>query len=109
VVRVGVAPKDIRVFMQRAGFGGHESYLSDLAAGQVYVRAPAPHPDDAARTLERLRTAARTLNGYAVALAAPARVRLDRWGYAPDALDRMQEMRRRWGAGGLLNPGAFII
>ena len=109
VVRVGVAPKDIRVFMQRAGFGGHESYLSDLAAGQVYVRAPAPHPDDAARTLERLRTAARTLNGYAVALAAPARARLDRWGYAPDALDRMQEMRRRWGAGGLLNPGAFII
>lgn len=109
LVRVGVAPKDIRAFMQRAGFGGKESYLTDLAAGQVYVRAPAPHPDDATRILDRLRTAARTLNGYAIVLAAPARARLDRWGYTPDALDRMQEMRRRWGAGGLLNPGAFIV
>ncbi|MDW8215064.1 MAG: FAD-binding oxidoreductase, partial [Roseiflexaceae bacterium] len=91
------------------GFGGKESYLTDLAAGHVYVRAPAPHPDDAARILDRLRTAARTLNGYAVALAAPARARLDRWGYTPDALDRMREMRRRWGADGLLNPSAFIV
>lgn len=109
LVRIGVAPKDIRGFMQRAGFGGKESYLTDLAAGQVYVRAPAPHPDDATRILDRLRTAARALNGYAIALAAPARARIDRWGYAPDALDRLQEMRQRWGAGGLLNPGAFIV
>ncbi len=109
LVRVGVAPKDIRAFMQRAGFGGNESYLTDLAAGQVYVRAPAPHPEDASRMLDRLRTAARTLNGYAIALAAPARARFDRWGFTPDALDRMQEMRRRWGADGRLNPGAFIV
>ncbi len=109
LVRIGVAAKDIKTFMQRAGFGGHESYLTDLSAGQVYVRAPAPHPDDTARILERLRAAAQALNGYAIALAAPARARLDRWGYTPDALDRMQEMRRRWGAGGLLNPGAFIV
>lgn len=109
LIRIGIAPKDIRGFMQRAGFGGRESYLTDLAAGQVYVRAPAPHPDDAHRILDRLRTAARTLNGYAVVLAAPARARLDPWGYTPDALDRMREMRRRWGADGLLNPGAFIV
>ncbi|PMP77581.1 MAG: FAD-binding oxidoreductase, partial [Roseiflexus castenholzii] len=39
LIRIGIAPKDIRGFMQRAGFGGRESYLTDLAAGQVYVRA----------------------------------------------------------------------
>ena len=83
--------------------------MADVAAGQVYVRAPAPHPDDAGRILERLRTAARTLGGYAVALAAPARARIDRWGFAPDALDKMQALRRRWGADGLLNPGAFLV
>jgi D-lactate dehydrogenase (cytochrome) len=109
MVRIGVAPRDIGALLQRAGFGGHESYVADVAAGQVYVRAPAPHPDDAGRILERLRTAARTLGGYAVALAAPARARIDRWGFAPDALDKMQALRQRWGADGLLNPGAFLV
>lgn len=109
MVRVGVAPRDIGALLQRAGFGRSESYVADVAAGQVYVRAPAPHPDDAGRILERLRTAARTLGGYAVVLAAPTRAPIDRWGFTPDALDKMQALRQRWGADGLLNPGAFLV
>ncbi|MGQ9550541.1 MAG: FAD-binding oxidoreductase [Roseiflexus sp.] len=109
MVRVGVAPKDIGVLLQRAGFGGNESYMADVVSGQVYVRAPAPHPDDAGRILDRLRTAAQTFGGYAVVMAAPARAPIDRWGFTPDALDKMQALRQRWGADGLLNPGAFLV
>lgn len=109
LVRVGVAPKDVGALLQRAGLAGSESYMADLAAGQIYLRAPAPRPEDAAALLTRLRQAARMLGGYAIALAAPARARLDPWGHTPDALDLMQTLRRRWGADGLLNPGAFIV
>ncbi len=109
LVRAGVAPKDVGALLQRTGPGSTESYLIDLAAGQIYLRAPAPPGTGHAAIVTRLRAAAQELGGYTVVLAAPARPRLDLWGHAPDAMDLMRALRRRWGADGLLNPGAFVV
>ena len=42
-------------------------------------------------------------------LSAPGQGDLDVWGYAPDTLDLMRALKKRWDARGLLNPGAFLV
>jgi glycolate oxidase FAD binding subunit len=34
---------------------------------------------------------------------------LDPWGYAPDTLPLMRQLRARWDPAGCLNPGAFLV
>ena len=52
-------------------------------------------------------SAALAMGGYAVGTRAPGPQ--DSWGYTPESMELMRELRRRWGAGGLLSPGAFVV
>ncbi len=103
-VRVGVAPKDLpRVLINLMPTLGDEPFLADLANGQLYMRR--------VEDLQAVRQAARAVGGYAVLLNAPPEQRdaLDVWGYTPDTLDLMRELRARWNPRGHLNPGAFVV
>jgi hypothetical protein len=51
------------------------------------------------------------MGGYAIVLptSGAASAAQDSWGYTPGSLELMRALRQRWGAGGLLNPGAFLV
>ena len=103
-LRVGVAPKDLlRVLTGLVPTLGAASFMADLANGQLYAR----HVQD----VQAVRQSAHVVGGYAVVLNTPPdrRDALDVWGYTPDALDLMRELKARWNPGGWLNPGAFIV
>ena len=79
------------------------SLLADLANGMLYVRGVNDTP--------ALQAAARARGGYATILptTGAAGCAFDRWGYQPEGIELMRGLRQRWGAGGLLNPGAFLL
>jgi hypothetical protein len=103
-LRVGTAPGDLPEVLGAMVAGGERaSFVADLASGLLYGRG--------ASDIEAIRREARAKGGYAVILPTPGAVSStsDIWGYAPDGLELMRGLRERWGAGGLLNPGAFLV
>lgn len=100
-LRVGVAVKDLDGLLPTLQGASSDtlSFVADLASGLLYVRGLAD--------LGATQRAAQQLGGYAQQIGAPAVG--DRWGHAPDALDLMRALRKRWGGDGLLNPGAFVV
>jgi D-lactate dehydrogenase (cytochrome) len=98
-LRAGAAAKDLPAVLRSLAGDGACSFLADLAGGLLYVRGIAD--------VAPLRRAALAVGGYAVVL--PAAGAQEIWGYTPDSLDLMRALRQRWGAGGLLNPGAFLV
>jgi D-lactate dehydrogenase (cytochrome) len=102
-VRAGVAAKDLPALLRSLPDVAAGSFVADLAAGLLYARG--------AGDIAPLRSAALALGGYAVGLPAPGATADadDIWGYAPESLELMRALRRRWGAGGLLNPGVFVV
>jgi D-lactate dehydrogenase (cytochrome) len=103
VVRAGVVAKDLPALLRSLPEDGTGSFVADLAGGLLYARG---FGDPTA-----LRRAALALGGYAVGLPMPGAAlgTQDIWGYTPESIELMRELRRRWGAGGLLNPGVFVV
>jgi D-lactate dehydrogenase (cytochrome) len=100
-LRIGVGARELPetlLALQKAG-AGKPSFVADLASGLLYLRG-VPVAD--------ARRAAKAARGYAVALNTVA-ADGDPWGHTPDGLNLMQTLRDRFGAGGLLNPGAFLV
>ena len=102
-MRVGVATKGLPAVLRSLADGGVSSFVADLAAGLLYARG--------AGDMATLRRAALAMGGYAVSLPTPGAAldTQDTWGYTPESLDLMRALRQRWGAGGLLNPGPFLL
>ena len=101
IVRAGVPAKHLPALLRARADGG--SFVADLAGGLLYVRD--------AGDVAPLRRAVLAMGGYVIALPAPgaASATQDFWGYTPGSLELMRALRQRWGAGGLLNPGAFPV
>jgi D-lactate dehydrogenase (cytochrome) len=104
-LRLGVAVKDLPGMLRALAAGGEAglSFVADLASGLLYARGLGD--------LAAAQRAAQTAGGYAMILraAGTADSAPDDWGHAPEGLDLMHALRERWGAGGLLNPGAFVV
>jgi D-lactate dehydrogenase (cytochrome) len=105
-MRAGVPPKDLPALSQGLLRSmpplGTISSIADLANGLFYIRG---YEDG----LDMLRKRAKTLGGYAVALAMPHGWTMDRWGYMPESLYLMQAIKERWDPQGLINLGAFLV
>ena len=103
LMRAGVAPSDIgRLFQEAPDLRGM-NFMADLANGFVYLRSQIG--------LDRVRQAALELGGYAIILAAPVDFPglEDPWGYTPESLGVMRNLKSRWDPQGLFNPGAFLV
>jgi D-lactate dehydrogenase (cytochrome) len=103
IVRAGVATKDLPALLRSLPSDPAGAFVADLASGLLYARD--------AGDLAPLRRAALSTGGYTVGLHAPgaATGAQDGWGYTPESIELMRALRRRWGANGLLNPGAFVV
>lgn len=86
-------------------------WLYDVGNGLAYARATPGAEESAQAWLAALRKPALALGGYAVAVNVPAHLdsAIDRWGYSPDALDLMHNLKARWDPAGILNPGRFVV
>jgi D-lactate dehydrogenase (cytochrome) len=86
-------------------------WLFDVGNGLAYVRATPGDEESAQAWLAALREPALALDGYAVAVNVPAHLdnTIDWWGYQPNALDLMRNLKTRWDPAGILNPGWFVV
>jgi FAD/FMN-containing dehydrogenase len=111
-VRSGVAPKDLAAYVQsqKEALAG-KSVLIDIASGFVYAAANPESLDEAQAWLEPMRQAALQRGGYTLVVDMPAAWsdRIERFGYIPQALSLMQDLKALWDPAGILNPGAFIL
>jgi D-lactate dehydrogenase (cytochrome) len=102
-LRVGVSPGKMPVFIQRHSKTLGENFIVDLANGMIYL-SPAPLPQTSA-----LRETALSLGGYAVVVNGPKDSGIDPWGYIPDTLPLMRQIKACWDPKGILNPGVFLV
>ncbi|HEU5228724.1 MAG TPA: FAD-linked oxidase C-terminal domain-containing protein [Ktedonobacteraceae bacterium] len=111
-VRVGVPVRDLPAYMQDQTKALHAgNFVADIGNGLVYALKQCETAQDAGQWLETLRKPALATEGYAIVMHEPARLqgKLDRWGYQPQALDVMKQLKARWDAEGILNRAAFIV
>jgi D-lactate dehydrogenase (cytochrome) len=103
LMRAGVAPSDVgRLFREAPDLSGM-NFMVDLANGCVHLRSQIG--------LDSVRQAALELGGYAIILAAPVGFPglEDLWGYVPESLGLMRNLKLKWDPQGLFNPGAFLV
>ena len=110
-VRVGVPAKDLPAYINdHARLLNKGAFLVDMSRGLLYAMLAPEHEQEAIQWLKQLRQPALALEGYAVVMNTPVdwQIRLDRWGYQPQAIDVMQRLKARWDPRGILNPGEFL-
>jgi D-lactate dehydrogenase (cytochrome) len=111
-VRSAVAPKDLANFvMAQQPDLQQTSYLVDLASGFVYAVSDSQEPaGPIAASMERMRQAALALGGYQVVLgpANSQSIGPDLWGYRPETLNLMINLKASWDPANILNPGCFL-
>jgi D-lactate dehydrogenase (cytochrome) len=110
LVRVGLPAGKLGAYWRQLppAVQAQAAWCADVGNSLLYARADL----DAAATsgwLAALRKSALGMGGYAVAVQSPHCVGLDPWGYAPDTLPWMLQLKRQWDPTGLLNPGAFLV
>lgn len=111
-VRAAVPVRDLPSYVQdQSSLLAAAPFLVDFAGGFVYCLLPAQEGDLVMKTVEQLRAPALQAGGYAVVTHVPPAwpEMLDRWGYRPETLDVMRELKARWDPAGILNPGGFVI
>lgn len=108
LVRVGLPPGRLHDYWAQlpAAAQAQAAWCADVGNHLLYAHADLDNTRTAA-WLATLRKPALAMGGYAVAMATP-HADLDRWGYAPDALETMRAIKGRWDAQGVLNPGEFL-
>jgi len=112
-VRVGLPVKDMATYMNdqltRLQQG---AFLADMGNGLLYATLNSDNAVEAEAHdwLEQLRKPALVLEGYAVVMTMPEtwNETIDRWGYAPQALDVMRRLKKQWDPAGILNAGVFV-
>ncbi|MBN1449457.1 MAG: FAD-binding protein [Anaerolineales bacterium] len=102
-LQIGILPGKLSEFIRQHVSTLGETFVVDIANGTIYT-APAPLN----RTLG-LRETALSLDGYAVVVNGPKDMGIDPWGYTPDTLPLMRQLKARWDPKGILNPGVFLV
>lgn len=108
LLRAGVPPASLRAAVaDQAAPLGIGDVVVDVPHGLVYAAARHGDASAAEDWLGTLRRSARVHDGYTIVVDAPAAwmPALDCWGYRPDTLDLMQNLKARWDPAGILNPG----
>lgn len=111
-IRAGLVPKNLAAYVlsQAPALQGG-SFLLDLASGLVYVAHQLEGVGEAQGWVDALRKAALASGGYVVVLEAPTdwQSKLNPWGYQPNTLDIMKNIKAAWDPIGILNPGGFTV
>lgn len=111
-IRSGVAPKNLAPYvLSQVADLVPGSFLVDIASGLVYAAYRPEGVGEAQGWVDGLRKAALAAGGYTVVLEAPDdwQSKLNPWGYRPDALEIMKNLKSRWDPAGILNPGGFTV
>lgn len=98
VVRVGVAAKDLAVYIQEnSKVLDKGEFLADMSSGCLYV-IKTPESSEVIHTwVASLRQPALAQDGYAIVMRhAEDLLDVERWGYRPQALDVMKRLKQRW-------------
>ena len=105
VLRIAHVPTGLPVALGALPAGAGVS--ASAATGVTYAALPA---DDAVPALARLRAAIEHVDGSAVVLRAPDRVRnaLDHWGPVGDSLELMRRVKERFDPERRMSPGRFV-
>lgn len=104
VVRVGVPPKDLPMYMHVHQELYNEMYSADMSSGCLYAVKATGTEDEVRAWVEALRQPALALQGYAVVMRLAEGIHnVERWGYRPQSLDVMQRLKRRWDPADILH------
>ena len=109
LARIGVPPGKLTAYWQQLApaYRTAATWCFDVGDNLLYGRIQGDATQTAA-WLEAIRKPAGTLDGYAVVMDTAWPGDVDRWGYAPSALDLMQKLKATWDPTHILNPGDFI-
>jgi glycolate oxidase subunit GlcD len=104
-VRIGVPNRNLPAYIQdQARLLNGGLFSADISNGLLYATQEFEEPGDARNWLEALRKPALETGGYAVVIDMPAFLqgKIDRWGYQPEGLDLMRDLKARWDPRGIL-------
>ena len=102
-LRVGISPSKLPEFIQQHPAAFVEAFIVDITTGTINI-SPVPLNQTLA-----LRETALSLEGYAVVINGPRDMEMDPWGYTPDTLPLMRQLKARWDPKGILNSGVFMV
>ena len=116
IIKVNLNRTDIAEFAAQvidASWARDVQVMALLGSGILYLSIPVTSETDfrmLANTLTRLRQSATEVRGNLIIETAPPELKqhIDVWGTVGDTLGLMQQVKDRFDAGGLLNPGRFV-
>ncbi|MCY3740041.1 MAG: FAD-binding oxidoreductase [Candidatus Poribacteria bacterium] len=116
IVKVNLKRTDIAEFavqVMDASWARDVQVMALLGSGILYLSIPVTSDTDfqeLANTLRQLRQSATVVRGNLIVETAPSELKehIDVWGPVGDTLGLMQQVKGRFDAGGLLNPGRFV-
>lgn len=104
VSRLGVGSRYLPGILKQLGQASPESsFVADLANGLAMIREKEQTPN--------LRQMAHQAGGYLLILSAPksALEMINPWGYPPECLQLMKQLKDRWDKNHLFNPGVLGV
>ena len=109
--RTGIA--EFAAQVMDASWARDVQVMALLGSGILYLSIPVTSDTDfevLANTLTQLRQSAMEVRGNLIVEAAPPELKqyIDVWGPVGDTLGLMKQVKDRFDAGGLLNPGRFV-
>ena len=116
IIKVNLNRTDIAEFAAQvidASWARDVQVMALLGSGILYLSIPVTSETDfrmLANTLTRLRQSVTEVRGNLIVETAPPELKqhIDVWGTVGDTLGLMQQVKDRFDAGGLLNPGRFV-
>jgi glycolate oxidase subunit GlcD len=105
LVRAGVAPKDVTSFvLGQSTMLENCAYLVDVANGLTYALMTSHQAELGQVWLDALRKPALAIGGYAAVMQMPDewRGKIEQWGYRPDTLDLMRDLKAKWDPSNIL-------
>ena len=116
IVKVNLKRTDIAEFAAQvidASWARDIQIMALLGSGILYLAIPVTSDTDfhaLANTLTQLRQAATAVRGNLIVETAPPELKqhIDVWGPVGDTLSLMQQVKAKFDAAGLLNPGRFV-
>ena len=116
VIKVNLKRTDIAEFAAQvidASWAREVQVMALLGSGILYLSIPVTSETDfrmLANTLTQLRQSATEVRGNLIVETAPPELKqhIDVWGSVGDTLGLMQQVKDRFDAGSLLNPGRFV-
>ncbi|RKU23811.1 hypothetical protein C6503_02390 [Candidatus Poribacteria bacterium] len=116
IAKVNLKRTDIAEFAAQvidASWARDVQVMALLGSGILYLSIPVTSETDfrrLANTLTQLRQSAAEVRGNLIVETAPPELKqhIDVWGTVGDTLGLMQQVKNRFDAGGVLNPGRFV-